>query len=147
MKRISFLLLALLMMSALLLTSCSAKTVTVRVLDGEGEALCEETVALGAEFAEGVHDGEVFYGIDCLEVALKQAGIEYFINKEDYEAFAVTNIGEIACDRTSQFGYYVKEKGEKEFENRNGLTAQHDEMEGGEVLEFRFEKIETQEKK
>ncbi len=147
MKRIAFLLIALLMLSTLVLTSCSAKTVTVRVLDKEGEVLCEETVELGAAFEEGVHDGEVYYGIDCLEVALKQAGIEYFINKEDYEAFAVTNIGEIACDRNNQFGYYVKEKGEKEFENRNGLTAQHDEMVGGEILEFRFETIETEEKK
>ena len=147
MKRFSFLILALLMLSALLLTSCSAKTVTVRVIDAEGAVVCEETVTLGEAFEEGVHDGVVYYGIDCLEVALKQAGIEYYVNKEDYDAFAVTNIGEIAADKEHQFGYYVKEKGEKEFQDRNGLTAQHDEMVGGETLEFRYEEIKTQETK
>ena len=147
MKRLSFILLAVLMLSTLILTSCSAKTVTVRVLDAEGNAICEETVALGEPFEEGAHNGEVYYGIDCLEVALKQAGIEYFVNKEDYEAFAVTNIGDIACDKETQFGYYVKAKGEKEFTNLNGLTAQHDMMDGGEILEFRFEKVSTEEAK
>lgn len=147
MKRISFLLLALLMLSMALLTSCSAKSVTVRVLDGNGDVICEEAVELGQPFEEGAHDGVVYYGIDCLEVALKQAGIEYFVNKEDYEAFAVTNIGDIACDRQNQFVYYVKAKGEKDFANLNGLTAQHDAMEGGEVLEFRFEKLPQEESK
>lgn len=147
MKRFSFLVLALLMLTSLLLTSCSAKTVTVRVLDAEGKAVCEETVVLGETFEEGVHDGKVFYGIDCLEVALKQAGIEYFVNKEDYDAFVVTNIGDIAADREHQFGYYVMEKKDKEFQDRNGLTAQHDEMVGGETLEFRFEEIKTEETK
>jgi hypothetical protein len=147
MKRFSFLILALLMLTSLFLTSCSAKTVTVRVLDAEGNAVCEETVTLGEAFEEGVHDGVVYYGIDCLEVALKQAGIEYFVNKEDYEAFVVTNIGDIAADRQNQFGYYVKEKKATEFEDRNGLTAQHDEMVGGETLEFRFEAIKTTENK
>lgn len=147
MKRFSFILIALLIISSTLLTSCSAKTVTVRVLDGEGNALCEETVELGQPFEEGAHDGEVYYGIDCLEVALKQAGIEYYVNKEDYEAFAVTNIGDIACDKENQFSYYVKAKGEKDFTNLNGLTAQHDAMEGGEVLEFRFETVSTEETK
>ena len=147
MKRFAFLMLALLMLSMTLLTSCSAKTVTVRVLDAEGKVICEEAVELGQAFEEGAHDGVVYYGIDCLEVALKQAGVEYYVNKEDYEAFAVTNIGEIACDKENQFVYYVKEKGEKEFVNMNGLTAQHDAMEGGEVLEFRYEVVSTEEAK
>lgn len=146
MKRFAYLIFAGLMLMSLILTSCSAKTVTVRVIDGEGQTLCEETVALGEDFPEGAHDGVVYYGIDCLEVALKQAGIEYYVNKEDYEAFAVTNIADIACDRTNQFVYYVKGKGEKEFQNLNGLTAQHDAVEGGEVLEFRFEKLPAEEK-
>ena len=141
MKKFSVLLLAILAAATLVLTSCSAKTVTVRVLDKDGNAVCEETVEVGAENPNSIK-GKNFYGLDCLEAALKQAGIEYYINKEDYEAFAITNIGDIACDKTNLFVYYVKENAKSDFVDKSGLSAQHDEMKGGEVLEFRFETVE-----
>ena len=144
MKKITLLMLTILVAGILLLTSCSSKNVTVRVLDAEGKVICEETVKLGEENPDSI-TGETFYGIDCLEAALKKAKIEYYINKEDYEAFALTNVGDIACDKTNQFVYYVKYDGAKEFKNMNGLTAQHDEMEGGEILEFRFEALPEKE--
>ncbi len=144
MKKITVLLLTILALAALVLTSCSAKTVTVRVLDGEGTVICDETVELGAENPNSIV-GENFYALDCLEAALTQAGIEYYVNKEDSEAFAVTNIGDIASDKTNQFVYYRKDNAKSEFVDKTGLTAQHDEMEGGEILEFRYESIATEE--
>lgn len=140
MKRITLLFLALIMISATLLTSCSAKTVTVRVLDADGSVVCEETVEVGAENPNSIH-GVNFYALDCLEAALTQAGIEYYVNKEDSEAFVVTNIGDIASDKTNQFVYYRKDNDKSDFVDKTGLTAQHDEIEGGETLEFRFESI------
>lgn len=140
MKRFVVLMLSVLAVMALMLTSCGAKTVLVRVLDAEGTVICEETVTLGAENPDSIQ-GKNFYGLDCLEAALKQAGIEYYVNKEDVDAFVVTNIGDIASDKTNQFIYYVKENNKSDFVNKSGLTAQHDEMKGGEVLEFRFESI------
>lgn len=141
MKKITVLLLTVLTVATLLLTSCSSKTVTVRVIDGEGTTICEETVKLGEDNPNSIQ-GVTYYGLDCLEAALTQAGIEYYVNKEDYEAFAVTNIGDIASDKTNQFVYYVKENSKSDFVNKSGLSAQHDEMVGGEILEFRFESIE-----
>ncbi len=146
MKKITFLLLAILALAAMVLTSCSAKTVTVRVLDGEGTVICDETVELGAENPNSIQ-GENFYALDCLEAALTQAGIEYYVNKEDPEAFVVTNVGDIASDKTNQFVYYRKDNAKSEFVDKTGLTAQHDEMEGGEILEFRYESIEETEAK
>ena len=140
MKRFVVLMLSVLAVMALMLTSCGAKTVLVRVLDAEGTVICEETVTLGAENPDSIQ-GKNFYGLDCLEAALKQAGIEYYVNKEDVDAFVVTNVGDIASDKTNQFIYYVKENNKSDFVNKSGLTAQHDEMKGGEVLEFRFESI------
>ncbi|MBR6633207.1 MAG: hypothetical protein IKL05_02755 [Clostridia bacterium] len=141
MKKFTVILLTVLTLATLLLTSCSAKTVTVRVIDGEGTTICEETVKLGEDNPNSVQ-GVTYYGLDCLEAALTQAGIEYYVNKEDYEAFAVTNIGDIASDKTNQFVYYVKENSKSDFVDKSGLSAQHDEMVGGEILEFRFESIE-----
>ena len=126
-------------------TACGSAETSKSVSTDGSTSMNKVIGSLGEAFEEGVHDGVVYYGIDCLEVALKQAGIEYFVNKEDYDAFVVTNIGDIATDRQNQFGYYVKEKKATEFEDRNGLTAQHDEMVGGETLEFRFEAIKTTE--
>ncbi len=140
MKRFVVLMLSVLAVMALMLTSCGAKTVLVRVLDAEGTVICEETVTLGVENPDSIQ-GKNFYGLDCLEAALKQAEIEYYVNKEDVDAFVVTNIGDIASDKTNQFIYYVKENNKSDFVNKSGLTAQHDEMKGGEVLEFRFESI------
>lgn len=144
MKKITVLLIAILTLAALALTSCSAKTVTVRVIDGEGAVVCEETVELGAENPNSI-TGENFYALDCLEAALTQAGIEYFVNKEDADAFVVTNIGDIASDKTTQFAYYRKDNAKSDFVDKTGLTAQHDEMEGGEILEFRYEAIAANE--
>lgn len=140
MKRFVVLMLSVLAVMALMLTSCGAKTVLVRVLDAEGTVICEETVTLGAENPDSIQ-GKNFYGLDCLEAALKQAGIEYYVNKEDIDAFVVTNIGDIASDKNNQFIYYVKENNKSDFVNKSGLSAQHDEMKGGEVLEFRYESI------
>ena len=142
MKKISVFLIAILTLAAMILTSCSAKTVTVRVINGD-DVICEETVTVGEDNPNSIQ-GVNFYGLDCLEAALTQAGIEYFVNKEDADAFVVTNIGDIASDKTNQFVYYVKEDAKSEFVNKSGLTAQHDEMVGGEILEFRFESIETE---
>ena len=144
MKKFTVILLTILAFAALILTSCSAKTVTVRVLDGEGTVICEETVELGAENPNSI-TGENFYALDCLEAALTQAGIEYYVNKEDVDAFVVTNIGDIASDKTTQFAYYRKDNAKSDFVDKTGLTAQHDEMEGGEILEFRYETIEQPE--
>lgn len=141
MKKIAVLLLVVLSLSAMLLTSCSGKYVTVRVLDADGNVICDEQVKLGADNPDSIQ-GVNYYGLDCLEAALKQAGIEYHVEKSDVDAFAVTNIGDIASDKTNQFVYYVKENSKSEFVNKSGLTAQHDEMEGGEILEFRFEATE-----
>ncbi len=141
MKKIVILLISVLA-AALLLTSCSAKTVTVRVINGD-EVICEEIVEVGAENPNSIQ-GVNFYALDCLEAALTQAGIEYYVNKEDADAFVVTNIGDIASDKTNQFVYYRQDNPKSEFVNKTGLTAQHDEMEGGEVLEFRFEAVTAQ---
>ena len=146
MKKFTVLLLTVLAFTAIILTSCSAKTVTVRVLDGEGTVICEETVELGAENPNSIV-GENFYALDCLEAALTQAGIEYYVNKEDVDSFVVTNIGDIASDKTTQFAYYRKDDAKSEFVDKTGLTAQHDEMEGGEILEFRYETIKQEETK
>ena len=61
MKKFSVLLLAILAAATLVLTSCSAKTVTVRVLDKDGNAVCEETVEVGAENPNSIK-GKNFYG-------------------------------------------------------------------------------------
>ncbi len=142
MKKITLVLVAVLMLAAMALTSCSAKTVTVRVLDADKNVICEEIVELGAENPDSIQ-GETFYALDCLEAALKQAEIEYYVNKEDFESFVVTNIGDIASDKENQFVYYRKDNAKSDFVDKTGLTAQHDEMEGGEILEFRFEKVEA----
>lgn len=133
-------LLVVLTIAALTFSSCAAKTVTVRVLDGEGAVICEETVEVGADNPNSIQ-GVNFYALDCLEAALTQAGIEYYVNKEDSEAFVVTNIGDIATDKNNQFAYYRKDNAKSEFVDKTGLTAQHDEMEGGEILEFRYQAI------
>ena len=145
MKRIIGLMLVVLTLAAMLLTSCSSGSVTVRVLDGDKKVICEQVVKLGEKNPDSI-TGETFYALDCLEAALKQAKIEYFVNKEDADSFVVTIIGDIEAGKkedgkTYQFVYYRKDEDSGKFVDKTGLTAQHDEMEGGEVLEFRYEEV------
>ena len=129
-------------MGLALLVSCGAKTVNVQVVDANGNTICDEFVPLGEENEYSIL-GVTTFGIDCLEAALKQAGIEYYINKEDYEAFAVTNIGDIACDNAHTFKYMVKAKRESEYQDKTGLSAQHDYVAAGDSLKFVYSIIES----
>lgn len=134
-------LLALICMTVLLfLCSCSGKNINVQVLDGEGNIICEENVPLGAENETSI-EGVTTFGIDCLEAALRMAEIEYYIDKVDYDAYVLTNVGDIACDDTYGFKYYVKEAGKDEYVDKTGLTAQHDYIQSGDKLLFKYEKI------
>ncbi len=126
--------------SVILLTSCASGSINVQVIDGEGNVICNEDVQLGEENETSI-EGVTFYGIDCLEAALRQAGIEYYIDKADYESYALTNVGDIACDKEFGFKYYVKSTADKDYVDKSGLTAQHDEIARGDKLMFKFESL------
>ena len=139
MKKI--IILAILCLSAcLIMTSCASKDINVIILDGNGNEICNENVRLGAENETSI-EGVTTFGIDCLEQALRQAGIEYYINKEDYESFVLTNVGDIACDNKNGFKYYVKSSADKDYVDKSGLTAQHDYIAAGDKLMFKYESL------
>lgn len=146
MKKITLLILTLVAITAMILTSCSAKKVTVRVIDADGTIVCEQVVELGAKNPNSIK-GENYYALDCLEDALTKSGIEYNIAKDDIESYAITNIGKIAADTKHQFTYYRQDNAKSELVDKTGLTAQHDEMEGGEILIFKYEEIKTEDTK
>ena len=121
-------------------SSCSGKSINVQVVDGDGNIICEQDVLLGAENETSI-EGVTTFGIDCLEAALRASDIEYYIDKVDYDAYVLTNVGDIACDNEYGFKYYVKAAGKDEYEDKTGLTAQHDYIESGDKLLFKYEKI------
>ncbi len=146
MKKITLLLVLCMALACLVLTSCSSKSINVQVIDGEGNVICDEDVKLGEDNETSI-EGVTTFGIDCLEAALRQANIEYYVDKVDYEAYVLTNVGDIACDEEYGFAYYVMAAGDKEYENKTGLTAQHDYVAKGDKLMFKYEALKKAESK
>ncbi len=144
MKKISLLLVLCMALACLVLTSCSGGSINVQVVDGDGNVICDENVKLGEENETSI-EGVTTFGIDCLEAALRQADIDYYVDKVDYEAYALTNVGDIACDEEFGFNYYVKAAGDDEYEDKTGLTAQHDYVEKGDKLLFKYEALKKAE--
>ena len=83
MKKITLLLVLCMALACLVLTSCSSKSINVQVIDGEGNVICDEDVKLGEDNETSI-EGVTTFGIDCLEAALRQADIEYYVDKVDY---------------------------------------------------------------
>jgi len=131
MKKIVLIMAICLVFASLLLTSCGSGSVNVQVIDGEGNVICNETVEIDGKNPTSI-EGTNFYGIDCFESALRQAGIEYYVDKNDIDAYAITNVGDIACAEGYSFIYYVNGK------DKTGLSAQHDEVEDGDKLVFQY---------
>ncbi len=144
MKKITLLLLLFVAASALLLTSCASKNINVQVVDGDGNVICNEDVRLGAENELSI-EGVTTFGIDCLEAALIAADIDYYIEKEDTEAYVLTNVGDIACDTEYGFKYYVKGVRDDDYVDKSGLTAQHDYVSAGDKLMFKYEALKDAE--
>lgn len=143
MKKIVLLLALCVVFASLLLTSCGSGSVNVQVIDGDGNVICNETVKIDGKNPTSI-EGTNFYGIDCFESALRQAGIEYYVDKNDIDSYAITNVGDIACTEEYSFIYYVNGK------DKTGLSAQHDEVEDGDKLVFKYGPIVsplTEEKK
>ena len=145
MKKISLLLVLCMALACLVLTSCSGGSINVQVVDGEGNVICDENVKLGEENETSI-EGVTTFGIDCLEAALRQADIDYYVDKVDYESYVLTNVGDIACDEEFGFNYYVKAAGDDEYEDKTGLTAQHDYVAKGYKLLFKFEALRKEAK-
>ena len=143
MKKITLLFAMCMIFACLLLTSCASGNINVLVVDGEGNVICDEDVKLGAENPTSIR-GETYYGIDCLEAALRQANIEYYIDKIDYEAYALTNVGDIACDDEYGFKYYVKSSKDADYVDKTGLTAQHDKIQKGDKLKFEYKALKEE---
>lgn len=143
MKKITLLFAICMVFVCLALTSCSSSSINVQVIDGEGNVICDENVKLGAENETSIK-GVTYYGIDCLEAALRQAGIEYYIDKVDYEAYVLTNVGNVACDNEYGFKYYVKSSADKDYKDKTGLTAQHDKIAKGDKLMFKYEALKNE---
>ncbi len=131
---------ALCIIACLLFTSCASKNINVQVIDGDGNVICDETVELGAENETSI-EGVTTFGIDCLEAALRQADIEYYVDKADVDSYSLTNVGDIACDKEFGFKYYVKSTADKDYVDKSGLTAQHDYISAGDKLMFKFEAL------
>lgn len=144
MKKISLLLVLCMALACILLTSCSGGNINVQVVDGDGNVICDENVKLGEENETSI-EGVTTFGIDCLEAALRQADIDYYVDKVDYEAYVLTNVGDIACDEEFGFNYYVKAAGDDEYEDKTGLTAQHDYVAKGDKLLFKYEALKKAE--
>ena len=145
MKKISLLLVLCMALACLILTSCSGASINVQVVDGEGNVICDENVKLGEENETSI-EGVTTFGIDCLEAALRQADVDYYVDKVDYEAYVLTNVGDIACDEEFGFNYYVKAAGDDEYEDKTGLTAQHDYVTKGDKLLFKYEALKKEAK-
>lgn len=140
MKKISLFLILCMTFACILLTSCATKSINVQVIDKDGNVICNEDVRLGEDNETSI-EGKTTFGIDCLEAALRQADIEYYIDKVDYEAYVLTNLGDIACDEEFGFNYYVKSAADKDYVNKTGLTAQHDYIAKGDKLMFKYEAL------
>ncbi len=140
MKKFTLFLFVCLTACLLLFTSCSSKNIKVTVVGPNDEILCEQTVKLGADSETSV-EGKNTFAIDLLEAALTQANIPYNINKSDVENYALTNVGDIACDEYHTFAYYIKHSGKSEFEKSN-LSANYDFIESGEEIKFVYESLQ-----
>ena len=150
MKKISLILvLCMFVCFAFALTSCSSKMIQVQVLDANGNVVVDQEVKLGAETTSAnafyfINNGKVTYAIDCLDQALTQAKVEYVINRDDIDSWIPTIIADMGAGEDSEgygFNYYKWNHKDKVYENKTGLSAQHDKIEKGDKIQFRYEPL------